>query len=297
MRHKGLIITLIAVVLLGGSFLFGMMVYFLSRSGQTQTSFFDRSGVGVITVAGTILTSDETVRQANDFLEDDNVSAVILRIQSPGGSVAASQEILEAIRILAKKKPVIASMGSVAASGGYYVALGATEIFANAGTITGSIGVRLEHIMIGDLLKWAKVQHETLKSGQFKDMMPIDAPISPEARVILEAMLEQIHVQFKQAVSTARNIPMEDLETIADGRIVTGEEAQHLKLVDTLGGLSEAINRAGELAHIEGMPHLIYPKKRHPWIEHLFTEAKVLVREMAGVQASSVPQPTTSALR
>ncbi|MBT3181730.1 MAG: signal peptide peptidase SppA, partial [Deltaproteobacteria bacterium] len=183
----------------------------------------------------------------------------------------------EAVQDIGKKKPVIASMGSVAASGGYYVACAAEKILANAGTTTGSIGVRLEHIMIGELLDWAKIKHETLKSGKLKNMMPIDKPISPEARKILQSVLDDIHEQFKKVVVDSRKLDKKFIDEIADGRIFTGEQALSLKLVDQLGGFTLAIQEAAKLAEIEGEPKLIYPRKHMRFIERIVSETRALI--------------------
>jgi len=291
MHHKGLIITLVIVILIGGSFLLGMAIYFL-RSGDTESSasLFGTKRVGVITVEGTILSSNDTLRDLEKFRKNDDIKSIILRIESPGGSVAASQEIFEAVKRVSKDKPIIASMGALAASGGYYIACAANEIFANPGTTTGSIGVRIEHIMIGDLMKWAKIEHETLKSGKLKDLMPFDKPISPEARKILQGMLDEIHVQFKDAVAKSRGIDRKELDKIADGRIFTGEQAKTLGLIDTLGGFTEAALKAAQLAGIEGYPKLVYPKKHYDMIERMFSEIKSLISGKAA-NGLVVPQP------
>jgi protease-4 len=206
---------------------------------------------------------------------------VILWIDSPGGSVGASQEILEAVRLLSKEKPVIASMGTVAASGGYYVALGAERILANPGTITGSIGVRMEHINVGRLLDWARIGHETLKSGKYKDMGAIDRPLTPEERRLLEETLKGLHAQFKQAVADFRNLDLSEVDIIADGRIFTGQEAIKLGLVDTIGGFAKAIELAAEMGGIEGEPELTYPGKHRMWFMRLVEEARVAVEIFA----------------
>jgi len=256
--------------------MFGMIVYLLS-AGESSHSFFSSSGVGIIAVEGPIIEADDILKDIRELKERDDVKAVILRVDSPGGAVAASQEIFEAVKDISKKKPVIASMGTVAASGGYYVSCAAQKIFANAGTTTGSIGVRLEHVMIGELLDWAKIKHETLKSGKLKDMMPIDKPISPEARKILQAVLDDIHEQFKKVVVDSRKLEKKFIDEIADGRIFTGKQALSLKLVDQLGGFTVAIEEAAKLAEIDGEPKLIYPRKHMRFIERMISEARAVI--------------------
>ena len=282
MRNRWLLIVLAAAALMGIAFMAGVISY-LGTSGRESgaLSFFGRGKVAVVEVEGPIVSSDRAIEELNKARTDEGIAAAVLRIDSPGGSVGASQEILEAVRLLAKEKPVVASMGSVAASGGYYIALGAGKVLANAGTITGSIGVRLEHVMLGDLLKWARIQHETLKSGRLKDLGTFDRPMTPEERAILEALLAELHHQFKQAVAEARGLTNEEIDAIADGRVYTGEQALNLKLVDQLGGFSEAVKLAAELAGIEGEPELVRMGKRHQFLEMMLEGAARGFRRVA----------------
>ena len=279
MRNKVLLIVLLIIVLIGGAFFAGMLAYLIAGGeGITLAGSLGRKRVGIVTVEGPIISAKDTVEDIARFRKDGGIAAVVLRIESPGGSVAASQEILEAVRRLAKDKPVVASMGSVAASGGYYIACGATKILANPATITGSIGVRMEHVMIGDLLKWAKVRHETLKSGRFKDLAPIDRPMTPQERAIIQDMLVDMHQQFKEAVASARGLDLDTVGKLADGRTYTGRQALGLGLIDELGGFTQASKLAGELGGIKGEPKLIYPKRRLRIFDHLVTS---MVRAMA----------------
>jgi protease IV len=280
MKNKGLLITVVVLVLVGGAFFTGMLAYLIASGGEGIN--FGRGRIGVVAVNGTILTSKDTIRHLTSFRRNDDIKSIILRVESPGGSVAASQEILEAVKETASEKPVIVSMGAVAASGGYYVALGAERIFANPATITGSIGVRMEHVMIGDLLKWAKIKHETLKSGKFKNMTPMDKPITPEARAILQNILDEMHEQFKETVATARKLDKAKVDEIADGRIFTGQQALELGLIDELGGMSKVIEYAASKGGIKGEPKLIYPKKRLELFERIATGlARSIVDELA----------------
>ncbi len=280
MRHKGLLITLVILFLIGAAFFTGVFAYFIA-SGGDGISFGD-DGIGVVVVDGTILTSKDTISQLEDFRRNDDIKSIILRIESPGGSVAASQEILEAVEDVAAEKILVVSMGAVAASGGYYIALGADRIFANPATITGSIGVRMEHIMIGDLLKLARIKHETLKSGRFKDMTPIDRPITPEAKKILQNILDEMHEQFKSVVAESRKLDKSKMDEIADGRIFTGEQALELGLIDELGGMSKVVEYVASKAGIEGEPELVYPRKQLKFFEHIATGmVKTIVDELA----------------
>lgn len=269
MRHRGLFITLIVFVLLCGSFFAGMLVYLAFGSGPTTGGFFTGDALGVVTIEGPIITSRQAIDDIEEFRKSRYIKGVVLRVDSPGGSAAASQEIFEAVRRLAEKKPVVASMGTVAASGGYYVSCGANRIYANPGTTTGSIGVRLEHMIFGDLMEWAKIRRETLKSGSMKDMMPFDRPISEEAKKVLQGVVEDIHRQFKEAVAKSRGIDPAKVEEIADGRVYTGEQALLLGLVDKIGGITVAVEDAAKMAGIDGEPELVYPKQYERWIERI----------------------------
>ena len=286
MRHKGLFISAIFIVLLLLSFCFGMIAYLLSSSETNSAGIFGKDGVGLIKIEGTIIDSMKTLRELEEFRKSKKIKAIVVRIDSPGGAVAPSQEMFEAIKYVKNEKPVIVSMGSVAASGGYYVACGASKIYANAGTTTGSIGVRLEHLMIGDLMKWVGIGHENMKSGKFKDLLPIDKPISPEAREILQVFLDDIHEQFKNDVATSRSIDRSKIDEIADGRIFTGEQAKTLGLVDEIGGYTQAVLGAAEVSGIKGYPEIIYPKKEYKFIEKLMAETKALILGASANSAS-----------
>lgn len=221
--------------------------------------------LGVVEVEGAIWRADDWLKTINDFRKNPNIAGVVVRINSPGGTVGASQEIFESLQKLAQKKPVVASMGTVAASGGLYIALGAKKILAEPGTITGSIGVRMEHVNVGDLLRLAKIQYETIKSGSLKDMASHTRALTAEERIFLEDLMKEFHGQFKQTVAGARNLKPEALEKIADGRILTGAAAKEAGLVDELGGFDKAVEVAAQMAGIEGEPHLVYVKEPMLW--------------------------------
>ncbi|MBI4224171.1 MAG: signal peptide peptidase SppA [Deltaproteobacteria bacterium] len=241
------------------------------RSLFRQTPSFGKS-LGVLEIEGTMWTGDAWVEQIEDFRKDSRIHGVVVRIQSPGGTVAAAQEIFEAIKNLGEMKPVVASMGTLAASGGLYVALAAPVIFADPGTITGSIGVKMEHVQVTDLLATLGVKYETIKSGRLKDLASPVRAMSAEERALIEAMMTEIHEQFKEVVASARNIEKEKLQTIADGRIFTGAKALEFGLVDQLGGFLQAVKVAAEKAGIEGEPKLIYGGKGRVWWMKAFLE-------------------------
>ncbi|MGK5089031.1 signal peptide peptidase SppA, partial [Bdellovibrionota bacterium FG-2] len=194
------------------------------------------------------------------FEESDEIKAVVLRLNSPGGAVAPSQEIYEAVK--AYKKPIIASMSSVAASGAFYVACGAQRVFANPGTITGSIGVIMEFINLEKLYEWAKVQRYSIKTGVFKDAGAEYREMTAPERALLQAMVDDVLTQFKQAIVTGRKLPAAEVDAIADGRIFSGAQAKAVKLVDELGTLHDAIAEAGKLGKIKGKPRVVYPEKK-----------------------------------
>lgn len=227
-----------------------------------QRSFPTAQGIGLVEVKGMIADSREPIRQLRHFLKKDNVKAVVLRIDSPGGVVGPSQEIYEEVKKLARKKKVVVSMGSLAASGGYYIAAPATVIYANPGTITASIGVLIKFSNIEGLLDKVGIKATTVKTGAFKDAGSPDKPLSPEDRAMFQALIDSTHEQFVRAVAEGRKLPVEEVRRIADGRVLSGEQAKALKLVDKLGNLQDAIEEAGRLAGISGEPEVILPPKK-----------------------------------
>lgn len=222
------------------------------------------SKVALITVDGVILDSKEVIEQLEKYRTNPSVKAIVLRINSPGGGVAPSQEIHEEILKTRQtdKKPIVASMGSVAASGGYYIASATDLIVANPGTITGSIGVVLQVPNISGLMQKIGVKSVVVKSGLHKDLASPTREMTDAERQILQGMLDDVHGQFIDAVATGRRIDRKKVETMADGRIFSGREAQSLGLVDQLGNLQDAIERAGALAGIRGKPTVIQDRKR-----------------------------------
>lgn len=227
-----------------------------------QNSFVEGSGVGMIEVKGMIVDSKEPIRQLRYFLKKDSVKAVVLRIDSPGGVVGPSQEIYEEVRKLAAKKKVVVSMGSLAASGGYYIAAPASLIYANPGTITASIGVLIKFSNLEGLFGKLGVGSTTIKTGAFKDAGAPDRPLSVEDRAMFQSLIDSTHEQFIKAVSEGRKLPLDDVRKIADGRVLSGEQAKAAKLVDRLGNIQDAIEEAGRLAGISEEPAIILPPKK-----------------------------------
>jgi protease-4 len=207
--------------------------------------------VAVIDVEGVIVDADRVVRELEAEAEDPSVRAIVVRIQSPGGVVAPTQEIYDAIlKARERGKPVVASMGSVAASGGYYLAAAADKIVANPGTLTGSIGVLMQLVEVEGLLKKVGVRYEVIKAGRFKDVGSLGRPMTDEERAVLQALLDDMYEQFVTAVVSGRRLERARVLDLADGRVYSGRRAQELGLVDTLGGLEEAIQVAGQLGGV-----------------------------------------------
>ena len=220
--------------------------------------------VAVVEIRGLITESRSVIDRIIKFKKDKTVKAIVLRIETPGGAVGPSQEIYREVRKAGQVKKVVASMGAVAASGGYYVSSAAHKIFANPGTITGSIGVVAEFSNIEEILKKVGLKTVTIKSGDFKDIGSPLREMTSEEHQLIKGIIDGVHKQFIRAVAEGRNLPIEAVEKIADGRILTGEQAKELGLIDQLGNLQDAITLASQLAGIKGEPHIIYPEKKRP---------------------------------
>jgi protease-4 len=218
--------------------------------------------VAVVRVEGIILDSQDVIEELKDHSKNPSIKAIVLRIDSPGGAVAPAQEIYKEIIKLKLKKKVVVSMGSVAASGGYYIASPANKIVANAGTITGSIGVIMEIPNFEGLLKKIGVETQVIKSGRHKDIASVFKSMSDEEKKILQSLLDDVHEQFIMAVAEGRGIEYEEVKKLADGRIFTGKKAKELGLVDVLGNLDDAIKLAGQLSGIRGEPEVVTKKEK-----------------------------------
>lgn len=244
------------------------LTYLLTDESELKIS----SGVGLVEVKGLIIDPLETVKQLHTFGKDDKVKAVVLRIDSPGGVVGPSQEIWSAVKKLKENKPVIVSMGSVAASGGYYIAAPATLIYANPGTITGSIGVLMKFSNLEGLMGKVGMKSFTLKTGKFKDVGSPARTMSAEEKAMLQSVIESTHSQFVKAVAEGRKLPEEKVREIADGRIFSGEQALANKLVDRLGTMQDALFEAGRLGGLSGEPSVIKPPKKKSYFLDLLVE-------------------------
>jgi protease-4 len=218
---------------------------------------------GVIGVTAEQGIDEGLVRDLDRYREDPSVAAVVIRINSPGGVVAPTQEIFAAVeRVRAAGKPVVASLGAVAASGGYYVAVAADRVFASPGTLTGSIGVVMQLANLEGLLKKVGVEYVVVKSGEYKDIASFARSMSPEERRVLQALLDDVYAQFVTAVAERRGLDRETVLRIGDGRLYSGRQALAVKLVDQLGGLNDAVEAAAKLAGLPAKPRVVYPRRR-----------------------------------
>jgi protease-4 len=254
----------------GGGFLLLFLVFFIigimgMMGTGTRTSwvgFGDK--IAVVPIEGQIFESDRVVGQLRDYADNGSVKGILIRINSPGGVVSPAQEIYDEIKRIRAEydKPVVVSMGSVAASGGYYIACAGDYIFANPGTLTGSIGVILQYPIVEDLMDMIGVDHETIKSGDVKDVgSPFRQPTAEDS-VMLQAAIDDIHKQFVDVVSVDRGLERENVLQIADGSIFTGNQALGLGLVDSLGSQEAAIRYLAELAGMKGDVDRVRPRER-----------------------------------
>lgn len=269
-------------IVFGGLFLVLLAFLFLVQStvrsgspGFAAGSRTTGSGplVGVVEVLGPIEDSKKAVEQLEAFGRRDDIRAVVVRVDSPGGAVGPSQEIYAAIERLSESKKVVASMGSTAASGGYYIAAAADQIYANPGTLTGSIGVIFQFANLEGVMNWAGIQMNTITAGGSKDIGSPFREMTQEDRALLETLLLDVHEQFIGDVAKGRGLTADEVRPYADGRIFTGRQAQEFKLVDALGGLQAAAKAALTLAEVEGEPRLEYPKKENPLLMELLGES------------------------
>ncbi|HEY4619757.1 MAG TPA: signal peptide peptidase SppA [Nitrospirota bacterium] len=233
--------------------------------------------IAVVKIEGVILDSKDIIEELREHRENKSVKAIMLRIDSPGGAVAPSQEIYtEVLNIRDEgKKKIVTSMGSVAASGGYYIASASDRIVANPGSVTGSIGVIIELANVSGLMKKVGVESVVIKSGKFKDVGSLFRTMTPEERELLQGVIDDTYDQFVDAVAAGRGINKEDLLPIADGRVFTGRQAKKLGLVDDLGSMQDAIKITADIAGIKGEPDIIQKKKKFSILERLLKNSSL----------------------
>ena len=254
-----------------GAFLISIIIFRLGAISANSTIEGSGKKVGIVKINGPIISSESIVSQLEKFKNRKDISAIVIRIDSPGGLVAPTQEIYEKVRSLRGIKPVITSMGSVAASGGYYIALGSDTLIANPGTIIGSIGVIMNYPIATELLDKVGIKFETVKSGGLKDVGSYSREVTDADRKHLNEMVKDIHGQFLSAVGQNRSIDRAELVKLADGRVFTGLQSKELGLIDLLGTFEDAITLAGALSQIKGKPKTIQIDKKNNSFLDLFT--------------------------
>ena len=280
------------LLVIGAVVLFGMMALAMGRdSGELSLSTHK---VAIIPVEGEIFDSRETLDALHRYAENATVKAIVIRINSPGGAISPSQEIYSAIRRTRREsgKPIVASMDSVAASGGYYIAAACDSIVANPGSITGSIGVVLHWFDMAELVRWAKMKPETITSGPLKAAGSPYKELSEAERQYFQRIVLQLHSQFVRAVAEGRSgkVTPTEVAKVADGRVFTGEEALALKLVDQLGTIDDAVTAAARLAGIKGEPARIWPKRRETTLLDVLTDGGESRTALEKILSRRLPQ-------
>lgn len=258
----------------------GMMFFLSGRSPASGPWIGD--GVGVVEVKGIITSSKDVIEQIRQFRDNPSIKAVVVRVDSPGGAVGPAQEIYREITKTKKTKKVVASMGTVAASGGYYIASAADSIFANPGTLTGSIGVIMSYTNLQELFEKIGLSPVVIKSGKYKDIGSPTRPLKEDEKRILQQFADDIHQQFIDDVAKGRGMKVGDVRALADGRIYTGRKALELGLVDSIGNLYDALEYAGQLGGIKGRVVPVYPpeEKNFSLIRFLFgSDARNMVED------------------
>jgi len=288
-RRRLTILAAAVLVYLAVAGLFVISVGGLSRGEGSPALFGPR--VAIVELEGVILEVDDVVRELKGLRDNPTVRAVVMRINSPGGVVAPTQELHDAVvRLRQAGKPVVASLGSVAASGGYYVAVACDQIYANPGTLTGSIGVIMQLANLEQLMKKVGVDYVVVKAGQFKDIGNVARPMTSDERRVMQALLDDVHGQFIGAVAEGRKLTREEVARFADGRVFSGLQAKELRMVDALGGLEDAVLAAGKLAGIPGTPSVLQPRRRFSFMD-------LLRNQFGGTPAGMLLRPSLPAFK
>jgi protease-4 len=277
-RHPYLFFLLVFSAIISASSVV-MSLIGVVASDQSEIAFGEK--VGIIELNGVIAESRQILEQIKNFRDNDSVKSIVIRIDSPGGAVGPSQEIYREIRKTVEVKKVIASLGAIAASGGYYIAAAADGIVSNPGTITGSIGVILGYTNFEALFEKIGLSPVVIKSGKYKDMASPVRKMTDAERRLLQEFSDNVHTQFIDHVAEGRKISSEQVRDIADGRIFSGEKARSLGLVDRLGNLEDAIEWAGRLGGIKGDISVVYPpEKKLPFMKYLVDMSAEQLREI-----------------
>jgi protease-4 len=261
--------TLLWIVIGGGAFFLFVLavfslVYLTLHTGESSAGlggFGDK--IGVVDLEGVIISPKITVPQLKKFADDDSIKAIILHVNSPGGGVAASQEIYSEVKRIhdEKKKRIVASIETVGASGAYYISAATDKIYADKGSIVGSIGVIAQWTNYGDLLHWAKLKDITMKAGEFKDTGSPTRDLTPAEREYLQSLIDNMHTQFIQAVASGRKMKVDDIRSLANGKVWTGEQALGLKLIDQEADFETAVKETAKSVNIKGEPTLVHPER------------------------------------
>jgi protease-4 len=257
---------ILGLFILTGIFFFfiggiSLLISSLISHGPGTDIFAKKDGVGIVELKGLIISPEQVLKHLTEFRHNPNVKSIVLRIDSPGGSVGASQEIYKEVMRTNEVKPVIASMGSMGASGGYYAALGAENIIANPGTMTGSIGVIIKFPNLEGLFEKIGYRSEVIKSGPLKDVGASNRPMSEKERKLMQDLIDNVYGQFVRDIAIARGMEENTIKELADGRIYTGEQALEVGLIDSLGNFTDAIIIAAEMGGLDiENPQLLYPK-------------------------------------
>ncbi|MGA7564335.1 MAG: signal peptide peptidase SppA [Desulfobaccales bacterium] len=283
---NGILIGVLAVLFLVGVTVLASQIFGKGGGIGWGTS---PGKVGVVEIKGIISDSRTTLKQLDDFRDDPSIKAIVLRINSPGGAVGPSQEILREVEKIRRKKKVVASLGTLAASGAYYIACGADLIMADRGTATGSIGVIMEFTNVEGLTKKVGLDFFTLKAGHYKDIGSPFRPMTPEEKEYMQNLLDNIYQQFLSDVARNRKIPLEKLKPLAEGRIYTGEQAKEIGLVDVFGNPEDAIEKAGRLGGIRGKVEAVYPPKEGSFLRYLL--GNDTEETLSNLTAFAYPQP------
>ena len=290
--------TLLWIVIGGGAFFLFVLavfalVYITLHSGQQTASFGSSFGdkIAVVDLEGVILSPKNTVDQLKKYADDDSVKAIILHVNSPGGGVAASEEIYREVKRIRdeKKKRIVAAIESVGASGAYYVSSATNKIYADEGSIVGSIGVISEWVNYGDLLHWAKLKAIVMKAGEFKDTGNPTREMTPSEQQYLQSLIDNMHSQFIQAVADGRKMKYQDVKVIADGKVWTGQQAASMKLIDQVADFQAAVKDTAKSVGISGEPTLVRPEKERKTVldllfgdisQYLPTREKLMEQQM-----------------